>query len=235
MFDDTLRGALLERCATVLAAEPQALVDTFAAWVKKEWVSKGRSRKVDGGEQVIKFPRESPFQLCLQGASAVGGTSARRRDEIVTRAVASCESNPQLVAIAARLFAADKPKLELTPPAQVRKGQLAAWQTGIVEDAVPAIATAIAAGTGGRAALCDVCNATTSSERAIAVTAGEFREIVARGFEMDEGAIRLAQAYGASREQAIERWKRDLVAQSPTGWLLCPMCAVRAERYRVRA
>ena len=235
MFDDGLRGALLERCSTILAAEPEILAGEFAGWVKKEWVNKGRKRKVDGGEQVLKLPREAPFQLCLQGALAVSGTSPARRDAIITRAVAAHDANAQLTAIAARLYAADKPKLELAPPPAVKRGQVAAWQTGIVEDAVPAIEAALAAGTGTESAVCDVCNATTSFGDATAVGPEEFRELVRRGFEMDEGAIRLAEAFGISREQAIERWKRDLVARSPTGWLLCPTCAARAESFRVRA
>ena len=192
MWDDELRARSSSGAPRVLAADPASWSATSP--MGEEGVGEeGASRKVDGGEQSSSFPGRSPLQLCLRGRSPspafgrAGGTRSSPAPSRLRRRA------PQLVAIAARLFAADKRKLEVTPPAAGRAGQLAAWQTGIVEDAVPAIATAIAAGTGGRAALCDVCNATTSSERAIAVTAGEFREIVARGFEMDEGAIRLAR------------------------------------------
>lgn len=234
MLDDGMRVALLERCATVLAAEPAVLVDDFAAWMRKEWVKKGRKRKVDGNSLVLQFPREFPFQLCLRGALAVSGISARRRDAIITRAIASQETNAHLTALAARTYASDKPNLDLVPPPQAKRDQVAAWQTGIVEDAVPAIAAAIAAGTGAASAQCDVCSATTSLEDGTAVAPEEFREIVGRGFEMDEGAIRRAAAFGISREQAIEGWKRDLVAWSPTGWLLCSTCSARAAQYRVQ-
>ncbi len=233
MLDDGLRVALLERCTTILAAEPEVLVGDFAAWVRKEWVKKGRKRKVDGNWQLLQFPQEFPFQMCLRGAQAVAGISARRRDAIIARAIAAQEANARLTALAARLYASDKKKLDLVPPPEVKRGQVAAWQAGIVEDAMPAIAAALAAGTGAESALCDVCNATTSFGEGTAIAAEEFRELVGRGFEMDEGAVRRAAAFGISREQAIEGWKRDLVAGSPTGWLLCPTCSARAAQYRV--
>jgi hypothetical protein len=232
MLDDGLRVALLERFTKILAAEPEVLVD-FATWVKKEWVKKGRKRKVDGNWLLLQFPPEFPFQQCLRGAQAVAGVSARQRDAIITRAIAAQEANAQLTALAARLYASDKKKLDLVPPPEVKRGQVAAWQTGIMEDAVPAIAAAIAAGTGAESALCDVCNAATSFGEGTAIAPEEFRELVGRGFEMDEGAVRRAAAFGISREEAIEGWKRDLVAQSPTGWLLCPTCSARAAQYRV--
>ena len=232
MWDAGLREALLERCATVMAADPRLLVDEFATWVRKEWVKRDHRRKADGGEQVLKFPREIPIQLCLRGAAAVAAISPARRDAIVARAIATHDANDQLVAAAARLYATDKPKLDLAPPPGLKRDLVAAWQTGIVEDAVPAIGAALAARTGTEPAVCDICNAPTTFEEGAAIDAGEFREIVARGFEPE--ALPVAEMFGIPRATAIEGWKRDLVAGSTTGWLLCPRCAARAARYRAR-
>ena len=80
-------------------------------------------------------------------------------------------------------------------------------------------------------AMCDVCSSPTSWEEGTGYTAGEFRKMVAKGFGPDEKMITMQEAFGATRQQAISQWKNGLVAQSTTGWLLCPSCAQRASRY----
>jgi uncharacterized RDD family membrane protein YckC len=78
---------------------------------------------------------------------------------------------------------------------------------------------------------CDVCNSPTSWESGTAYTADEFRQLVAKGFGPSEAMVARMTLFGISREQAIAQWKHGLVAQSTTGWLLCPACAARAARY----
>ena len=73
-------------------------------------------------------------------------------------------------------------------------------------------------------AVCDVCGASTSWEAGTAYTADEFRRIVRMGFEPDFKVQMLGPA-------AVSSWKNGLVANSTTGWLLCPTCAARARRY----
>ena len=67
-------------------------------------------------------------------------------------------------------------------------------------------------------AVCDVCNRPTSQFEGKAYTASEFRGLVARGFEPDEGIVLQAAMFGIARDTAIRQWKNDLVAHSTTGW-----------------
>jgi hypothetical protein len=71
---------------------------------------------------------------------------------------------------------------------------------------------------------CDVCNSSTSWEEGTAYTADEFRRIVRMGFEPPSHLIMFLP-------NGLSGWKNGLVANSTTGWLLCPSCARRAARY----
>lgn len=75
---------------------------------------------------------------------------------------------------------------------------------------------------------CDVCNGYTTWETGTAYTADEFRTIVRMGFEPPPSIKMLGPA-------AVQGWKTGLVANSTTGWLLCPSCAQRAARYLPKA
>lgn len=78
---------------------------------------------------------------------------------------------------------------------------------------------------------CDVCSSPTSWEEGTGYTAAEFRKMVALGLGPHETTLGLSEAMGIPRHQAISQWKNGLVAQSTTGWLLCPACAATAARY----
>jgi ankyrin repeat protein/predicted RNA-binding Zn-ribbon protein involved in translation (DUF1610 family) len=80
-------------------------------------------------------------------------------------------------------------------------------------------------------AACDICGNPTSWERGTGYTADEFRDVVARGYELDGiGLFKHANARHISVADAPRAWK-DSVARSRTGWLLCPFCALPAARY----
>lgn len=82
--------------------------------------------------------------------------------------------------------------------------------------------------------ICDVCNASTSLDEGVDYTADEFRQLVLKGFELDEGVLGMEMKNsGISRDQAIEQWKNGIVAQSASGWLLCHECAKRAAKYNI--
>jgi hypothetical protein len=78
---------------------------------------------------------------------------------------------------------------------------------------------------------CDVCSAMTTWEEGTGYTAAEFRKMVALGLGPHETMLGLSEALGTPRQQAISQWKNGLVAQSTTGWLLCPECATTASRF----
>ena len=85
-------------------------------------------------------------------------------------------------------------------------------------------------------ATCDVCERPTSWEQGTGYAAEEFRDLVARGFDPDEGwVLRHAAALRISPTVATRQWKDDLVPRSTSGWLLCPACAARAARYLPKA
>ena len=71
---------------------------------------------------------------------------------------------------------------------------------------------------------CDVCGGLTTWDDGTGYTADEFRTIVRKGFEPHSSVMVLGSA-------AVQGWKNGLVANSTTGWLLCPACATRAFRY----
>ena len=71
---------------------------------------------------------------------------------------------------------------------------------------------------------CDVCGGLTTWDEGTGYTSDEFRTIVRKGFEPAPSVI----LRGPS---AVQGWKNGLVANSTTGWLLCPTCAARASRY----
>ena len=74
---------------------------------------------------------------------------------------------------------------------------------------------------------CDVCNATTSWEVGTAYTADEFRLIVRMGYEPPSHLVSFLP-------NGLSGWKNGLVANSTTGWLLCPSCARRAAHYMAK-
>lgn len=76
--------------------------------------------------------------------------------------------------------------------------------------------------------LCDVCNADVTLDQATVYTADEFRRVVSQGFQPHEATIKVAVAFGSTREQAVAQWKQGLVAQSTTDWALCSACAAKA-------
>ena len=71
---------------------------------------------------------------------------------------------------------------------------------------------------------CDVCGGVTTWEEGTAYSADEFRTLVRLGFEPPSMVAMLGPS-------AIHGWKTGLVANSTTGWLLCPTCARRAANY----
>jgi len=82
---------------------------------------------------------------------------------------------------------------------------------------------------------CDMCCSPTTWETGTGYTAAEFRKMVSQGLGPHETTLALSEAMGMPRHQAISQWKDGLVAQSTTGWLLCPSCAARAARYMPKA
>ncbi len=79
--------------------------------------------------------------------------------------------------------------------------------------------------------MCDMCSSPTTWEEGTGYTAAEFRKMVSQGLGPHESTISLSEAMGIPRDRAVYQWKNGLVAQSATGWLLCPSCAERAGRY----
>jgi hypothetical protein len=76
--------------------------------------------------------------------------------------------------------------------------------------------------------LCDVCNAQTTKEEAIYVAPSRFRELMERGFGVDETNISMLTDRGMSRDAAVAALKAQY-STSESFWVLCATCAAKAE------
>lgn len=76
--------------------------------------------------------------------------------------------------------------------------------------------------------ICDVCNAIVIPGQGITIGAHEMRNLVEVGFAPEK-----LMMFGLSKEQAIEKWKNELVEKSASPWLLCTSCYLRANEYKV--
>jgi hypothetical protein len=74
---------------------------------------------------------------------------------------------------------------------------------------------------------CDVCNAATDQIQGYLVSAREFRELLKRGFGIDEVNIKMLSDCGMSREKAVGLLATQYTS-SLSDWLLCPKCAAQA-------
>ena len=76
--------------------------------------------------------------------------------------------------------------------------------------------------------LCDVCNAKTTKEEVIYVVPSRFRELLKRGFGIDETNIRMLTDTGMSRDDAVAALTAQYLT-SQSFWVLCSECTRRAE------
>lgn len=138
---DWLRNAILSRCMSVFGADQPVLFDEYLEWLQTELVKKGRQWQI--GKQIItlRYPNTAPLQFSLVAASSISGFSTTRRDQIIITGLQRFEANAMLIENAAMLYNGGKPILELTPPTKI-SNFLTSWQTGIVKNALPAIAQA---------------------------------------------------------------------------------------------
>ena len=105
------------------------------------------------------------------------------------------------------------------------------WQQGIIISSASALEKAFQSQKAQIIGYCDLCNQVLQKGQGNPYTADEFRVLVAKGYEPPEAAIQYVLRSGGSREQFVQQWKYDLVAQSTTGWMLCPVCQEKAEKY----
>ena len=137
---DLLRDFLFTRCQSLFAAHPAALQKLFVDWVKKKLVdNKVVSHE---GQTIYTFSLKAfvPFLFCLLGAQGIAKVSAKRCDEILCLAVKGYITDPDLMTSAARLYASDKGLAAVEPPVPLKdRDQTGAWQTGVVEAALPRI------------------------------------------------------------------------------------------------
>jgi len=76
--------------------------------------------------------------------------------------------------------------------------------------------------------ICDICNAELPQEKGFIYPVTVFRQILAKGFPMDEITVQMLCEGGMPRELAINSLRHEFMA-SPSDWFLCPRCAVKAE------
>jgi hypothetical protein len=151
MFAGDLRGEILTRCATVLAADPDVLLDSCLSWLQREWVARGRKHKVNGKEVEAHLPAEVLGGMVLIGARAVRGSSIARSDHLVVRGLERHVSAFEQVRTAGSIYGQGKPSLEFEPPVKLKATQRGGWEFGVIDAALPAQIPARASGGGTRA------------------------------------------------------------------------------------
>jgi hypothetical protein len=143
---DLLRDNIFERCRAVLAARPETM-QRFVDWIRAELVEQPVQEVVGDTTYTFQLGEHAPFVFALQGAQNVARASARRCDEVLTNAVASYPASDELLAAAARLYAADKGMAALDPPATLNSPmQLEAWQLGVLDAGLNDVIAALVAG-----------------------------------------------------------------------------------------
>jgi hypothetical protein len=136
---DLVRDAMFSRCQAVLCARPESYCDLFITWLKRTLVDSQVRRHE--GNMIYTFSLKGfvPFLYCLLGAQAVARCSARRCDELLTRALRDYTLDADLMPGAAELYATDKGLAALTPPAPLPADYQEPWQFGVVDAAMPRV------------------------------------------------------------------------------------------------
>lgn len=142
---DWLRNAILTRCRTVFATDPEVLIEDYLGWFTAELVKKGRVWQFGNRQVTLRYPPTSTFGFCLSAAATVSGESPKRRDEILLSGLRKFQLEPALVESAAQVYNSDKALLDLTPPVQLKPKLVESWQMGIVKNAIPSLLNAMAA------------------------------------------------------------------------------------------
>jgi hypothetical protein len=151
MFAGDLRAEILTRCATVLAADPDVLLDPCLSWLQHEWVKKGRKHKVNGKDAEAHLPAEVLGGMVLIGAGAVRGSSVARSDHLVVRGLERHLSAFEQVRTAGSIYGQGKPPLAFEPPVKLKALERGAWEFGVIDAALPTLIPARASGGGTRA------------------------------------------------------------------------------------
>jgi hypothetical protein len=137
IFAVDLSNALLDRCATVLAADPEVLVGEFLHWVDREWVHRTHTRTENRVETKVSLPAERLTGLGLIGAASVFPFSRARSDDVVLRVLANFPATPENVRRAAAIYSQGKSPLDVQLPLELEHHRDDAWRRGVIESWLP--------------------------------------------------------------------------------------------------
>lgn len=76
--------------------------------------------------------------------------------------------------------------------------------------------------------ICDICSTELPENNGFIYSVNEFRQILAKGFPMDEVSIQMGLDVGITREVAAKTLRQQFMT-SQTDWFLCRRCAFKAE------
>lgn len=231
---DWLREVVLERIMTVLSADPDVFCDDVATWFKREWVEKGRRVRINNQDVQFKLPAGLPFVLCVQAAGKLQRYAPELCDKLLVKGLEKFKAEPDSVKLAATIYNSNKSILDFNPPLAFNDSSLNFWQQGVVIGSFPKMEKAFQNRKTKFIGNCDLCNQVLQQGEGTPYTATEFRDLVVKGFEPPESAIAYAIRFGEKREHFLQQWKYNLVAQSQTGWMLCPVCQENAKRFRTQ-
>ncbi len=140
---DFLRNAIFNRCATVFAADPDALAGNFLSWLKRTLVDKSLSWQIGKTQFTLRYPEPLLSRYALQSAGAVHEVSPVRRDKLIELALTQYASDDVAGETAARLYNASKVPLDITLPWKTKTDVLTGWQMGIIKNAIPVMVQAV--------------------------------------------------------------------------------------------
>jgi hypothetical protein len=83
--------------------------------------------------------------------------------------------------------------------------------------------------TAPRKKVCDICNTVLRPDQGSKIKANHFHFLLNNGFGIPDSNIAILTSSGMSPDQAINLLRKQYMA-STSDWLLCPKCAVEAER-----
>jgi hypothetical protein len=146
---DWLRNAIFTRCRTVLAADPEVLLQDYLGWFKMRLVDSGLYWQSGKTQYTLRFPNTAPLQFCVASAVAVSGLSPSRRDQILLSGLDAFPGDSSTVEAVAQAYSADKKVLDLTLPVELKSNLAEAWQFGVVRNSIPHIFKAMVAQASG--------------------------------------------------------------------------------------
>ncbi len=130
---------IIPRACFVLAAEPDVLARRVLPWLHTELVVKGRTWLEGNTRFTVKLSDGRLAELYIAGALALARTAPQTRDDLVAIALGYAGGAEKVIRELAGAYMAGRRCALAPPPVALDGRNLATWQDGVVQCAVPGI------------------------------------------------------------------------------------------------